>query len=131
MEFLVTIVLLAVIVAVAVWLFIAKQGDAEIEFKVDQRTEFMLVEQTEKTATFSSKVAFINKGSQDGTIMDAYPRHLLPYEQFDGVEVSSRMELTTAPRTDNLPRKKVILKMLYKICTSFLSICLLILYIKS
>jgi hypothetical protein len=100
-EFLVTIVLLAVIVAVAVWLFIAKQGDAEIEFKVDQRTEFMLVEQTEKTATFSSKVAFINKGSQDGTIMDAYPRHLLPYEQFDGVEVSSRMELTTAPRTDN------------------------------
>jgi hypothetical protein len=100
-ELLVTIVLLAVIVAVAVWLFIAKQGDAEFEFLVGQRTEFMLVEKTEKTATFSCKVPFINKGLQDGTIMDAYPRHLLPYEQFDGVEVSSRMELATAPRTDN------------------------------
>ena len=33
--------------------------------------------------------------------MDAYPRHLLPYEQYDGVEVASRMELSTAPRTDN------------------------------
>jgi hypothetical protein len=100
-ELLVTIVVLAIIVAVAVWLFIAKQGDAEFEFLVGQRTGFMLVEKTEKTATFSCKVPFINKGSQDGTIMDAYPRHLLPYEQFDGVEVNSRMELTTAPRTDN------------------------------
>lgn len=101
MEFLVTIVLLAALVAVVVWLFIAKQGDAEFEFIVSQRTNFTLVEQTENTATFSCKVPFINKGTQDGTIMDAYPRHLLPYEQFDGVEVSSRMELTTAPRTDN------------------------------
>jgi hypothetical protein len=100
-EFLVTIVLLAVIVAVAVWLFIARQGDAEFEFLVGQRTAFMLVEKTEKIATFSCKVPFINKGLQDGTIMDAYPRHLLPYEQFDGVEVNSRMELETAPRTDN------------------------------
>ena len=101
MEFLMTIVLLAVIVSVAVWLFIAKQGDAEFEFMVSQRTDFVLDESTEKTAAFSCEVPFINKGSQDGTIMDAYPRHLLPYEQFDGVEVSSRMELTTAPRTDN------------------------------
>ncbi len=101
MEILVTIVIVAIIMAVAVWLFIAKQGDADFEFKVNERTDFIVVDQTEKTATFSCKVAFINKGSQDGTIMDAYPRHLLPYEQFDGVEVTSRMELTTAPRTDN------------------------------
>ncbi|EIW20834.1 hypothetical protein SAMN04515679_1671 [Pelosinus fermentans] len=101
MEILVTIVIIAIIMAIAVWLFIAKQGDADFEFKVNERTEFKLVDQTEKTATFSCEVAFINKGSQDGTIMDAYPRHLLPYEQFDGVDVNSRMELTTALRTDN------------------------------
>ncbi len=101
MEILVTIVIVAILMAVAVWLFIAKQGDAEFEFKVNERTEFIVVDQTEKTATFSCQVAFINKGSQDGTIMDAFPRHLLPYEQFDGVDVTSRMELTTAPRTDN------------------------------
>lgn len=101
MEFLMTIILLAVIVSVAVWLFIAKQGDAEFEFMVNQRTDFVLEELTEETATFSCNVSFMNKGSQDGTIMDAYPRHLLPYEQYNGVEVSSRMELTSAPRTDN------------------------------
>lgn len=101
MEFMMTVVLVVVLMVIAVWLFIARQGDAEFEFIVDERTDFILEAQTEETATFSCKVPFINKGSQDGTIMDAYPRHLLPYEQYDGVEVSSRMELSTAPRSDN------------------------------
>lgn len=101
MEFLMMLVLVVVVVAIAVWLFIARQGDAEFEFRVEERSEFILEELTDKTATFSCKVPFVNKGSQDGTIMDAYPRHLLPYEQYDGVEVSSRMELSTAPRSDN------------------------------
>lgn len=101
MEFLMIVVVLIVVLAIGVWLFIARQGDAEFEFIVDQRTDFILEDLTDKTATFSCKVPFINKGSQGGTIMDAYPRHLLPYEQYDGVEVSSRMELSTAPRTDN------------------------------
>jgi len=100
-EFLMIVIILVIVVAIAVWLFIARQGDAEFEFIVGQRTDFILEELTDKAATFSCKVPFINKGSQGGTIMDAYPRHLLPYEQFDGVDVSSRMELSTAPRTDN------------------------------
>lgn len=101
MEFLMIIVVLIVALSIGVWLFIARQGDAEFEFIVGERSDFILDEMTDKTATFSCKVPFVNKGSQDGTIMDAYPRHLLPYEQYDGVEVSSRMELSTAPRTDN------------------------------
>ena len=101
MEFLSILVVLMIVLALGVWLFIARQGDAEFEFIVAQRTDFVLEDLTDKTATFSCKVPFINKGSQGGTIMDAYPRHLLPYEQYDGVEVSSRMELSTAPRTDN------------------------------
>jgi len=100
-EFLMIVVVLCVAVSIGVWLFIARQGDAEFEFMVKDRTPFILEEWTEKTATFSCKVPFMNKGTQDGTIMDAYPRHLLPCEQYDGVEVNSRMELMTAPRTDN------------------------------
>ncbi len=110
MEFLITILLVALVVAIAIWLFIARQGDAEFEFLVDERTDFALEELTEKTATFSCKVPFINKGTQGGTIMDAYPRHLLPHEQFDGVEVSSRLELLSAPpRTDNYFESVIIL----------------------
>ena len=101
MEFLMIVIILALVVIIGVWLYIARQGDADFEFIVGQRTDFILEDLTDKTATFSCKVPFINKGSQGGTIMDAYPRHLLPHEQFDGVDVSSRMELSTAPRTDN------------------------------
>lgn len=101
MDFLMMLVFLVIIVAIAVWLFIARQGDAEFEFLVGERSPFILEELTDKTAAFSCKVPFINKGSQGGTIMDAYPRHLLPYEQYDGVAVNSRLELSTAPRTDN------------------------------
>ncbi|MGI6091539.1 MAG: hypothetical protein GX348_10145 [Veillonellaceae bacterium] len=100
MEFLFGLIVLVVVVVLSVWIYIVRQGDAEFEFLVDQRTEFTLVDMTENTATFSCKVPFVNKGTQDGTIMDAYTRHLLPYEQYDGVEVNSRLELETAPRTD-------------------------------
>ncbi len=101
MDFLMILVFLVIIVVIAIWLFIARQGDAEFEFLVGERTEFILEEITDKTATFSCRVPFINKGSQGGTIMDAYPRHLLPYEQYAGVNVNSRLELITDPRTDN------------------------------
>lgn len=100
MEFLLTILLVLALVAVFVWLYIARQGDAHFEFLVDQATDLVLTELTETTAVFSCTVPFINKGNQDGTIMDAYTRHLLPYEQYDGVEVYSRLELETARRTD-------------------------------
>ncbi len=100
MEFLLTILLLAALTALFVWLYIARQGDAHFEFLVDQATDFVLTELTETTAVFSCKVPFINNGTQDGTIMDAYTRHLLPYEQYDGVEVYSRLELETARRAD-------------------------------
>jgi len=99
-DFLNVIVVLAIVLILAVWLYIARQGDAEFEFLVDQRTKFTLTEANEVMAAFTCRVPFINKGTQDGTIMDAYTRHLLPYEQYDGVEVVSRLALETAPRTD-------------------------------
>jgi hypothetical protein len=99
-EFLSVLLLLLVIVAVALWLFVARQGDAEFEFLVDQRTDIKLEELTGDTVVFSCNIPFVNKGTQDGTIMDLYPRHLLPQEQFDAVEVSSRLELETRPRKD-------------------------------
>lgn len=100
MELLLFFVVAAVVLAVAVWLFIARQGDAEFEFLVDQRTDFKLEEMSGNRAVFSCIVPFVNKGTQDGTIMDCFTRHLLPQEQFDAVEVSSRLELETRRRSD-------------------------------
>lgn len=100
MELLLFFVVAAVALAIAVWLFIARQGDAEFEFLVDQRTDFKLEEMSGNRAVFSCVVPFVNKGTQDGTIMDCFTRHLLPQEQFDAVEVSSRLELETRRRSD-------------------------------
>ncbi len=92
---------LIVLVAAAVRLYIASQGDAEFEFQVKKRTQFAVSEETENYMELTCRVPFINKGSQDGTIMDAYPRTLLPYEQFDKLEAVGRLELEDAPRVDN------------------------------
>lgn len=100
MELISFLIIVFAVVAVATWLYVARQGDAEFEFLVDQRTDFTLEEMTKDTAVFSCNVPFVNKGTQDGTIMDCYPRHLLPQEQYDGVEVVSRLELETLPRKD-------------------------------
>ncbi|CUH97634.1 putative membrane protein [Propionispora sp. 2/2-37] len=100
MDFLTFIIVLAVLLILAVWLYIARQGDAEFRFLTEQRTEFVLVGADREKAVFACTIPFINKGSQDGTIMDAYTRHFLPHEQYDGVEVVSRLSLESDPRTD-------------------------------
>ncbi|MDT8899942.1 hypothetical protein [Anaeroselena agilis] len=100
MELLLFLVMAAAVVAVVAWLFIARQGDAEFDFLVDQRADFKLEEKSGDRAVFSCVVPFVNKGTQDGTIMDCFPRHLLPQEQFDAVEVSSRLELESRRRSD-------------------------------
>lgn len=100
MDFITGFIVVAALLVLAVWLYIARQGDAEFEFLVDQRTKFIVTEADEKSAVFTCKVPFVNQGTQDGTIMDAYTRHLLPCEQYDGVEVISRLELESAPRED-------------------------------
>lgn len=100
MEFIVGLLIAGGVLALAVWLYIVNQGDAEFEFQVDQATALTVAERSETAVTLQCRVPFVNKGRQDGTIMDCYTRHLLPDEQYDGVDVYSRLELETAPRSD-------------------------------
>ncbi|CQR71927.1 hypothetical protein SOV_11490 [Sporomusa ovata DSM 2662] len=100
MGFLIFLLIVVLGAAVGVWLYIAKQGDANFKFIVDQRTNFTLTGITKETATFSTTVPFINNGSQDGTLMDVFPRHFLPCEQFDAVDTDSRLTLDRANRND-------------------------------
>lgn len=100
MELLLLLIAAVLIVAVGIWLFIAHQGDAEMDFLTAQRTEFKLDSLTPDTAVFSCKVPFVNKGTQDGTIMDCYPRHLMPKEYYDKLDIRSRLTLDSNPRED-------------------------------
>jgi len=99
-ELLIVLLIIVVVAVVGVGLFIVKQGNSHFKFIVDQRTDFTLTGITKAEAAFSATVPFINNGTQDGTLMDVFPRHFLPSEQFDAVDTDSRLTLDRANRND-------------------------------
>lgn len=100
MEVIFSLLILAVLACVAVWLYIVHQGDAVFEFIVDQCSPLKIEKQTVGELVFSFKVPYVNKGSQEGIILDAFSRHYLPQEQFDKVAVSSWLMEEKTPRED-------------------------------
>ena len=100
MELLAVLILLIGLGILGVWIYIVRQGDAEIEILTAQRTELQLVSVEDGKGVFSAQIPLFNLASQDGIILDAFPRHLLPQEQYDAARVESRLELLTAPRED-------------------------------
>lgn len=99
-------VIIAIIGIVAVLyllfrLFAWKQGDAKFIVEARRRKPFELKELTNDTAVFETEVPFRNGGKQLGTIMDFYPRTLLPREQYDKCVVHSQLANKAAERDDN------------------------------
>ena len=86
---------------IAVKLFFVKEGTEEVVVKLTERTPLEVTAQDEKSVTLVTKMEFANVGKQVGTIMDAFVRPLLPYEQYDGLEVRGRAEREGAPREDD------------------------------
>ena len=83
---------------IAVKLFFVKEGTEEVVVKLTERTPLEVTAQDEKSVTLVTKLEFANVGKQVGTIMDALVRPLVPYEQYDGLEVRGRAEREGAPR---------------------------------
>lgn len=81
-------------------LFAWHQGDALFVIEARRRQPFALKSLTAGTAVFETEVPFKNIGKQLGTIMDFYPRTLLPYEQYDKVIVHSQLANKAAERND-------------------------------
>ena len=99
-------VVIAVIGIVAVLyllfrLFAWRQGDARFVIEARRRKPFELKQMTQDTAVFETEVPIHNAGRQLGTIMDFYPRTLLPREQYDKVIVHSQLANKAAERDDN------------------------------
>ena len=99
-ELLAVLILLIGLGILGVWIYIVRQGDSEIEILTAQRTALQLVSVENGKAVFAVQVPLCNLSAQDGIILDAFPRHLLPQEQYDAARVESRLELLTAPRED-------------------------------
>lgn len=106
-----TVVELAVLfVALVFFVVFSRQGDAKFNFMVEQRTPFVLESMDNNSAVFTSSVPFINCGTQDGTLTDVYPRHQLPFEYYDGVEIAPRLTLESMPRKDGYWEAMIIFK---------------------
>ncbi len=85
----VAIIVIIAILILAFRLFAWKQGNERIVMLTKRRTPFAVEDLTFNQVTLVCDIPFVNKGRQNGTIMDLYPRHLLPQEQFDNVHVES------------------------------------------
>lgn len=110
MEILAYLLIIAGIALMGVWFFIYRQGDANFTFLVDQRTKFKVEELNNERAVFSTVIPFVNNGTQDGTLMDVYPRHLLPSEYYRKVKVSSRITLSSNRRDDDYWEALIVFK---------------------
>lgn len=95
------LLILAILVAAAVWLYIKSKGDCRFQFIVEERTTFVPVESKDDYVIFSSRVPFVNSGTQDGTLIDVHLRTLLPKEYYDKVDVDGRMHNASDPRNDH------------------------------
>ena len=67
----------------------------------DSRTAFKAEEVTDNSMVLTTDIGFENQGKQCATIMDAFVRPQLPYEQYDGLETNGHAELVGVPREDD------------------------------
>jgi len=95
------LLILVVLVTLSVWLYIKAKGDCRFEFLVEERTAFVPVEIKDNYVVFSCRVPFVNRGTQDGTLIDVHLRTLLPKEYYDKVDVDGRMHDANDPRGDH------------------------------
>ena len=91
-------VVIAIIVAIAALyllfrLFVLKQGNEKVILLPKRATNFQSI-------TLFCDIPFVNKGRQLGTIMDLFPRPLLPEEHFDAVKVHAWAMDINRPRHD-------------------------------
>ncbi len=71
-------------------LFAKWQGDEQIVLQVrHKKVSFKVEEISFNQVTLYADVPFQNVGRQNGTVMDVFPRVLLPQEQFDEVHVAA------------------------------------------
>ncbi|MDR2006156.1 MAG: hypothetical protein LBP78_02790 [Acidaminococcales bacterium] len=84
----------------AVCIYIAAQGDEAIVILPEEREKLVCELTDERRAVFSLKVPFANAGRQDGIVLDAFARPLLPQEQFDLGILSIRLEREGFRRSD-------------------------------
>ena len=96
----ITILVVIAVLYLAFRFYVVRQGDEHIQMVTKRRSAFQLEDISFDKVTLVCDIPLTNRGKQNGTIMDLYPRHLLPQEQFDNVHVECWTMDVARPRHD-------------------------------
>lgn len=91
------ILFVAVIAAVA--LFLVNRGQEQLLIDVEHRSRLFVSKRTADSTTLSATIPLKNIGKQSMILFDAFPRVLLPVEQFNLMTYDAT--LCTVPRNDH------------------------------
>ena len=87
-------------VVLIVWLYLKNRVEKLVP-KLESRTPFKIESRDEKSVTLSTTIEFRNEGTQSAMIVDASCHPLLPFEQYDGMNVRGKAEREGVPREDD------------------------------
>ena len=87
-------------VVLVVWLYLKNRVEKVVP-KLESRTPFKIESRDEKSVTLSTTIEFRNEGTQSAMIVDAICHPLLPFEQYDGMEVRGKAEREGVLREDD------------------------------
>ena len=93
--------LVAVLAVVLVLWFYLKNRKEKVVPKLESRSPFKIESRDEKSVTLSTTIEFRNEGTQSAMIVDAICHPLLPFEQYDGMNVRGKAEREGVPREDD------------------------------
>ena len=94
------ILLVVVLIAAGVYFYLRNREEKLVP-KLESRTAFEIESRDEKSVTLSTTIEFRNEGTQSAMIVDAICHPLLPFEQYDGMNVRGKVEREGVPREDD------------------------------
>ena len=94
-------VILAIILAVIVIGKLLLRFCGKEDVRVDTAAPFAVEEKTAERIVLAKKLVFHNEGTSCATLMDAFVRPQLPYEQYAGIEARGKAEREGEVREDD------------------------------
>lgn len=95
------IVLIICLGFIAYWAVAVIKGDCVLRMLKSKRTPLHVESMDRKHVTLSFTIPIKNVGKQLGTIMDAFIRIYLPFEQYDNARVTGHLTDFDVPRDDD------------------------------
>ena len=84
----------------AYWGMALLKGDCSLRMLKGKMTPLKVEDMDRESVVLSFTIPIVNTGRQIGTIMDAFVRTYLPFEQYDKASVTATLTAADTPRDD-------------------------------